>query len=56
MSAATVALPRAGRRPGVGAVYRWELRKLRAQKRTYIGLAAAVAIPLIFILALAVDN
>ena len=56
MSAAPVALPRAGRRPGVGAVYRWELRKLRAQKRTYIGLAAAVAIPLIFILALAVDN
>ena len=56
MSAATVAVPRTGRRPGVGAVYRWELRKLRAQKRTYIGLAAAVAIPLIFILALAVDN
>ena len=49
-------LPRAARRPGVGAVYRWELRKLRAQKRTYIGLAAAVAIPLVFILALAVDN
>jgi ABC-2 type transport system permease protein len=56
MSAATLPLPRAARRPGVGAVYRWELRKLRAQKRTYIGLAAAVAIPLIFILALAVDN
>ena len=56
MSAATRPLPRAARRPGVGAVYRWELRKLRAQKRTYIGLAAAVAIPLIFILALAVDN
>jgi ABC-2 type transport system permease protein len=56
MSAATIALPRSGRRPGVGAVYRWELLKLRAQKRTYIGLAAAVAVPLIFILALAVDN
>lgn len=56
MSAATLPLPRSARRPGVGAVYRWELRKLRAQKRTYIGLAAAVAIPLIFILALAVDN
>jgi ABC-2 type transport system permease protein len=56
MSAATLPLPRVARRPGVGAVYRWELRKLRAQKRTYIGLAAAVAIPLIFILALAVDN
>jgi ABC-2 type transport system permease protein len=56
MSAATVALPRSSRRPGVGAVLRWELRKLLAQKRTYIGLAAAVAVPLIFILALAVDN
>jgi ABC-2 type transport system permease protein len=56
VSAATLPLPRSARRPGVGAVYRWELRKLRAQKRTYIGLAAAVAIPLIFILALAVDN
>ncbi|HET9739126.1 MAG TPA: ABC transporter permease [Solirubrobacteraceae bacterium] len=56
MSAATLPLPRSARRPGVGAVYRWELRKLRAQKRTYIGLAAAVAIPLIFIFALAVDN
>jgi len=56
MSAATLPLPRAARRPGVGAVYRWELRKLHAQKRTYIGLAAAVAIPLIFILARAVDN
>lgn len=55
MSAAAVAL-RAGRRPGVGAVYRWELRKLRAQKRTYIGLGAAIAVPLIFVTALAVDN
>jgi ABC-2 type transport system permease protein len=33
-------------------VYRWELRKLRVQKRTYIGLGAAVAVPLIFIAAL----
>jgi ABC-2 type transport system permease protein len=56
MSAATVALPRSRRRPGVAAVYRWELLKLRAQKRTYIGFAAAVAVPLIFILALALDN
>jgi len=40
------------RRPGVGTVYRWELRKLRAQKRTYLGLGAAALVPLIFIIAL----
>lgn len=43
---------RTGRRPGVGTVYRWELRKLRAQKRTYLGLGAAALVPLIFIVAL----
>src|SRR5205807_4701402 len=32
----------------VGRVYRWELLKLLAQKRTYLGVGAAVAIPLIF--------
>jgi ABC-2 type transport system permease protein len=47
---------RAARRPGVGAVYRWELRKLLAQKRTFIGLGAAVAVPLIFVIALAADS
>lgn len=51
-----VAAPRAaraaGRRPGIGTVYRWELRKLRAQKRTYLGLGAAMLVPLIFIVAL----
>jgi ABC-2 type transport system permease protein len=36
----------------VGTVYRWELRKLRAQKRTYLGLGAATIVPLIFIVAL----
>jgi ABC-2 type transport system permease protein len=55
-----VAVPRgaerATRRPGVGAVYRWELRKLLAQKRTYIGLASAVAVPLIFVVALVADG
>ena len=40
------------RRPGIGTVYRWELVKLRAQKRTYIGLGAAVLVPMIFIVAL----
>jgi ABC-2 type transport system permease protein len=54
VSAATA--PRLGaakrRRPGVGTVYVWELRKLRAQKRTYLGLGAAMLVPLIFITAL----
>jgi ABC-2 type transport system permease protein len=51
-----VAVPLREHRPGVGAVYRWELRKLLAQKRTYIGLGAAVAVPLIFVIALLADN
>lgn len=37
-------------------VYRWELRKLRAQKRTYLGLGAAAAVPIIFVVALAIRN
>ena len=48
--------PRARTRPGVGTVYAWELRKLRAQKRTYLGLGAAVAVPLIFVVALVADS
>jgi ABC-2 type transport system permease protein len=44
--------PRASRRPGIATVYRWELRKLRSQKRTYLGLGAAALVPLIFIVAL----
>jgi ABC-2 type transport system permease protein len=43
---------RSGRGPGVRTVYRWELRKLRSQKRTYLGLGAAALVPLIFIVAL----
>lgn len=52
----TVTAPRVARRPrrrpGVATVYGWELRKLRAQKRTYLGLGAAALVPLIFIIAL----
>jgi ABC-2 type transport system permease protein len=48
--------PRVARRtakhPTVRTVYRWELRKLRSQKRTYLGLGAAALVPLIFIVAL----
>ena len=36
--------------------YRWELRKLVSQKRTYLGLGAVVAVPLIFVTALALQN
>jgi ABC-2 type transport system permease protein len=35
----------------VATVYRWELRKLRSQKRTYLGLGAAAAVPVIFVVA-----
>jgi ABC-2 type transport system permease protein len=38
--------------PGVATVYRWELRKLRSQKRTYLGLGAAAVVPVIFVVAL----
>jgi len=38
------------RRPSTLAVYRWELRKLVSQKRTYMGLGLAVILPLIFVL------
>jgi ABC-2 type transport system permease protein len=42
--------------PGVFTVYRWELRKLRAQRRTYLGLGAAVLVPIIFVVALATQS
>ncbi|MHB1469760.1 MAG: ABC transporter permease, partial [Solirubrobacteraceae bacterium] len=58
MSSAGAALPqlgaekarRRGTRPSTVTVIRWELRKLISQKRTYIGLALAVAVPLIFVI------
>ena len=36
--------------------YTWELRKLAYQKRTYLGLGAAIAVPLIFVTALALQS
>ncbi len=42
--------PRGARRPSALTVYRWELRKLVAQKRTYIGCAFVCALPLIFVI------
>jgi ABC-2 type transport system permease protein len=41
---------------GVATVYRWELRKLRAQKRTYLGLGIAIAMPILFVVALSLQN
>jgi len=42
--------------PGTLTIYRWELRKLRAQKRTYLGLGAAALVPIIFVVALVVQG
>lgn len=42
-------------RPRVGTIYRWELRKLRSQKRTYLGLGAAALVPMIFATAVALQ-
>ena len=42
--------------PGVATVYRWELRKLRFQKRTYLGLGAAAVVPIIFCIAVATQS
>jgi ABC-2 type transport system permease protein len=38
--------------PGIATVYRWELFKLRFQKRTYLGLGAAVLVPILFVVAI----
>ena len=41
---------------GVIRVYRWEIAKLLAQKRTYLGLGAAVAVPIIFVVVLLIQG
>jgi ABC-2 type transport system permease protein len=46
LPAPTAAHPR---RPSTLTVYRWELRKLMSQKRTYMGLGLAVILPSIFL-------
>ena len=43
-------------RPGALTVYRWELRKLRAQKRTYIGIGAAMLLPVLFTVVLSLQS
>jgi ABC-2 type transport system permease protein len=37
------------RRPSTLTIYRWELRKLVAQKRTYLGLVLAIIPPVLFV-------
>jgi ABC-2 type transport system permease protein len=41
--------PVGAKRPSTLIVWRWELRKLIAQKRTYLGFALAIALPVIFV-------
>ena len=39
-------------KPGVRTVFRWELAKLRRQKRTYLGLGASAIVPILFVVAI----
>ncbi len=41
---------------GALVAYRWELRKLAAQKRTYIGLGAAAVLPVVFVTVMALQK
>jgi ABC-2 type transport system permease protein len=43
-------------RPNVFTAYRWELRKLASQKRTYIGIGAAGLLPIVFVSVMAVQT
>ena len=40
----------------VAKVYRWEITKLLAQKRTYLGLGAAIIVPIIFVVVLVIQS
>jgi ABC-2 type transport system permease protein len=40
----------------VARIYRWELVKLLAQKRTYLGLGAAMIVPVIFVVVLQIQS
>lgn len=41
---------------GVARIYRWELTKLLAQKRTYLGLVSAMLVPVIFVVVLELQS
>jgi ABC-2 type transport system permease protein len=49
---ATPRVPAVRRRPRIATVYRWELTKLRYQKRTYLGLGASFLVPILFAVAI----
>jgi ABC-2 type transport system permease protein len=56
-AAATAPLvPAPFKRAATLTAYRWELRKLVSQKRTYLGLGLAVILPLIFVLVQSLRN
>src|SRR5436853_3883140 len=40
----------------VGRVYEWELAKLLAQKRTYLGLVSAILVPIVFVVVLVLQT
>ena len=40
----------------VARVYRWEIAKLLAQKRTYLGLGSAIVVPIIFVVVLVLQS
>src|SRR6266566_2269473 len=40
----------------VAKVYRWEVAKLLAQKRTYLGLGSAMLVPLVFVVVLVLQS
>src|SRR4029077_17087220 len=40
----------------VARVYKWEVAKLLAQKRTYLGLGAAMIVPVIFVVVLLIQS
>jgi ABC-2 type transport system permease protein len=42
--------------PGTATAYRWELRKLASQKRTYIGLGASALLPVVFVTVMALQK
>jgi ABC-2 type transport system permease protein len=41
---------------GVARVYKWEMLKLLAQKRTYLGLGASILVPIVFVVVLIVKK
>lgn len=43
-------------RPTTLTAYRWELRKLASQRRTYIGLGAAALLPVLFVVVLSLQK